>query len=96
MENGINAFLLITCDGVDEQVWCLHSFCSKFNGGSERLFRFWLRSIFHGQNTWKTEHAFDMNLVPGDVLTKEATFSQMFCAISSYFRFTKFLKTPYR
>ena len=70
MEMGTNGFSLITFNGVDVQVWCLQSFCSKFNGGSDRIFRFSIRSVFHGQNTWKTELESDMTLVFGDFLMK--------------------------
>ena len=76
MENGTNGFSLITFNGVGVQVWCLHSFCSKFNSGSDRLFRFLIRSVFHGQNTWKTERESDMTLVFGDFLMKGTTFSK--------------------
>ena len=40
VENGTKGFSLITFNGVGVQIWCLHSFCSKFNGGSDRHFRF--------------------------------------------------------
>ena len=63
VENETNGFSLITFNGVGVQSWCLHSFCSKLNGGSDRRFRFWIRSIFHGQNTWKTEREFGMTKV---------------------------------
>ena len=56
MGNGTNGFSLITFDGGGVQLCFLQSFCSKFNGGSERLFRFWICFIFYGQNTLKMEH----------------------------------------
>ena len=65
--------------GFDVQV-CLRSFCSKFNGGSDRIFRFWIRSVFHGQNTWKTEHVFNMTLVFGDFFMKKTTLSKILLA----------------
>ena len=80
VENRTNGFLLITFNGVGVQVWCLNSFCSKFNGGSERLFGFWICSMFHGQNAWKTERESDMALGFGNFFMIEMTFSQMFCA----------------
>ena len=76
MKNGTNGFLLITFNGVGVQVWCLQSLCGKFNGGSDRRFRFWIRFIFHGQNTWKTERKSHMTLVFGDFLMKGTTFSK--------------------
>ena len=63
VENGTYGFSFITFNVVGAQIWCLHSFCSKLNGGSDRRFRFWIRSIFHGQNTWKTEREFGMTKV---------------------------------
>ena len=46
------------------RVWGPHSFCSKINGESNRLFRFfWIRFILHGQNTWKTEREFCITAV---------------------------------
>ena len=54
----------------------LQSFCSKFNGGSDRRFRFQIRSIFHGQNTWKTEREFCVTLVFGNFFMKGKTFSK--------------------
>ena len=80
VENEIDGFSPITFRGFDVQVWCLQSFCSKFNGGSDRLFRFWIRSVFHGQNKWKTERESDMALVLGDFLMKGTTFSKKFVA----------------
>ena len=78
VENGTNYFSLITFNGVSVQIWCLHSFCSKFNGELDRLDRFLIRSIFHGQNTWKTERVLGMTLVFGDFFMKETTFLKMF------------------
>ena len=51
----------------------------KFNGGSDSLFRFGICSIFTVKacGIW---NVFDITLIPGDFLTKEATFSRMFCA----------------
>ena len=80
MGNGTKAFLLINSNGVDVQVWCLHSFCSKFNGGSDRLIRFWIRSVFHGKIAWKTERVFSMTLVFGNFCMIGMTFSKMFGA----------------
>ena len=77
LENGTNGFLLITFNGVDVQVWCLHSFCSKFDGGSDRIFRFWICPIFHGQNAWKTKRELDMALVFGDFFRKGIFFQKM-------------------
>ena len=74
VENGTNGFLLKTFNGVGVQVLCLHSFCSKFNGGSNKLFRFWIRSIFHGQITWKTEREFGLTLVFGDFFMEKQLF----------------------
>ena len=68
--------MFITFRGFDVQVWCLQSFCSKFNGGSDRFSRFLIRSVFHGQNTWKTERESHMTLVFGDFLIKVTTFSK--------------------
>ena len=76
MENEINGFSPITFREFDVQVRCLHSFYSKFNGGSDRFFRFWIRSVFLGQNTWKTERESDVTLVFGDFLMKGTTFSK--------------------
>ena len=39
-------FSLITFARIDVPVRCLHNFCSKFNGGSDRIFIFWICSIF--------------------------------------------------
>ena len=78
MENGTNCLLFITCDGVDVQIWCLQSFCSNFNGGSDRFSRFWVRSAFLGQNTWKTERESDMTFVFGDFFMKGTTYPKMF------------------
>ena len=80
VENGTNGFSLITFNGVGVQVWCLQSFCSKFNGGSDRRFRFGIRSNFHGQNTWKTEREFGMTLVFGDFFIKKTTLSKILVA----------------
>ena len=79
VENGTYGFSLITFNGVGVQVWCLHSFCSKLNGGSDRRFRFWIRSIFFSQNAWKTEREFGMTLVFGDFFV-EKTFLKTFVA----------------
>ena len=80
VKNGTNGFSVITCDGVDVQVWCLHSFCSKLNGGLDRIFRFLIRFVFHCQNTWKTEREFGVTLVFGDFFMKKTFFSKMFIA----------------
>ena len=82
MENETNGFSLRTFNGVGVQVWCLQIFCSKFNGGSDRIFRFWIRSIFHGQNTGKKEREFGMTLVFGDFFMEETTSSKMFVALN--------------
>ena len=76
LEGSERMLVFITFTGFHVQVWCLRSFCRKFNGGSDRIFRFWIRSVFHGQNTWKTEHVFNMTLVFGDFFTKGTTFSK--------------------
>ena len=68
--------VFITFTGFDVQVWCLQSFCSKFNGGSDRLLRFWIRSVFRGQNTWKAEREFCVTLVFGNFFMKGKTFSK--------------------
>ena len=68
--------VFITFRGFDVQVWCFHNFCSKFNGGSDRLFRFRICSIFQGQNAWKTERVLYMTLVFGDFFMKGKTFSK--------------------
>ena len=78
--NGTNDFSFKTFNGVGVQVWCLQSFCSKFNGGSDSRFRFRIRSIFYGQNTWKTEREFGMTLVFGNFFMEKTTFSKMFVA----------------
>ena len=80
VENETNGFSLITFNGGGVQLWCLESFCSKLNGGSDRRFRFWIRFIFHGQNTWKTEREFGMTQVFGDFFHEKITFSKMFVA----------------
>ena len=48
LETGTNGFSLITFNGVGVQIWCLQSFCSKFNDRSDRLFKFGICFIFHG------------------------------------------------
>ena len=79
LENGTNGLLLITFNGVDVQIWSLHSFCSKLIGGSDRRFRFWIRSIFYGQNTWKTEREFGMTLVFSDFFMEKNTVFKNVC-----------------
>ena len=77
-EGSERVLVFITFRGFDVQVWCLQSFCSKFNGGSDRIFRFWICSVFHGQNTWKTERESDVTLVFGHFFMKTLIFSKMF------------------
>ena len=73
-EGSESVFVFITFRGFDVQVWCLHSFCSKFNGESDRIFRLWICSIFHGQNAWKTERVLGMTLVFGDFFMEKIFF----------------------
>ena len=64
---------------------------------AERIFRIWIRSIFHGQNTWKTECVFDMTLVFGNVCMIGMTFQRCLRPKTiSYFRAPKAPKKPYR
>ena len=76
VENETNGFSRITFNGVGVQIWCLHSFRSKFNGKSDRFFRFRICFIFKGQNGWKTERVLGMTLVFGDFFMKGKTFSK--------------------
>ena len=80
VENGTNSFSLITFDGIDVQLWCIHRYCSKFDGRLDRRCKFWICSIFDGQNAWKTERMFDMTWVFGDLIIEPTTFPPMFCA----------------